>query len=49
MIKEEGNMNPYFIHYKRFLDKGTYRLLFETDDQVLEKEFIVSEGEKQGK
>ncbi len=46
VIKEEGSMNPYFIHYKRFLDKGTYRLLLETDGQVLEKKFIVSQGDK---
>ena len=48
VIKEEESMTPYFIHYKRFLDKGTYRLRLETDDQVLEKEFIVSQGDKPG-
>ena len=43
IIREEISNLPYYIHYKKYLDKGEYNLLFESSEGILKKKLSVIE------
>ena len=42
-IREEISNLPYYIHYKKYLDKGEYNLLLESSEGILKKKLSVIE------
>ena len=42
-IREEISNLPYYIHYKKYLNKGEYNLLFESSEGILKKKLSVIE------
>ena len=43
IIREEISNLPYYIHYKKYLDKGEYNLLLESSEGILKKKLSVIE------
>ncbi|MEL6255698.1 MAG: hypothetical protein AAFR87_27080, partial [Bacteroidota bacterium] len=41
IVKKEKSLNPYFIHYDNFIEKGTYRLVLSWKDKAVEQSLII--------
>lgn len=44
IVEQQSSDSPYFIHYDKFIEKGSYRVVLEIQDDTLEGHLIVEEG-----
>jgi hypothetical protein len=45
IIKKETSNLPYYIHYKKYLDKGEYNLLLESSEGILKERLSVIDAD----
>ena len=45
ILSKNQNQNPYHIHYNKFIEKGEYILILETDNITHERKLIINESD----